>query len=200
MTPGRYFRISVKTHTGNSFDEACSSLAKIVDACYSPNLIVGIARGGDYIAKNMISMGYFREAVYVSIKCQRNSTKSKGKMRLDVLLKMLPRVATNFLRRVESFFLEWMFYSNGPSFDRKVAFAENDVQQIRHAKSVLIIDDAVDSGVTLKTVRDWVIETNPAASIRTAAITTTFESPVCCPDFSLYRDVLVRFPWSNDAK
>lgn len=200
MILGRYFRICVKTHTGNSFDDACSSLAQIVGACYSPNLIVGIARGGDFVAKNIISKGYFGDAFYISVKCQRNSTKSKGKIRLDVLLKMMPRVATNFLRRFESVALEWMFYSRGPSFDRKVAFIESDLQQLRYAKNVLIVDDAVDSGVTMQTVRDWVMETNPAASIKTAAITTTFEFPVCCPDFSLYRDVLVRFPWSNDAK
>ena len=65
---------------------------------------------------------------------------------------------------------------------------------------LLVVDDAVDSGVTLATVIDLLRNTCPdRTEIRSAVITVTLEEPRAEPDYALYRGVLCRFPWSFDA-
>ena len=67
---------------------------------------------------------------------------------------------------------------------------------------ILIVDDACDSGSTLRAVMDAVRKISPErVVIKTAVITTTTYRPVVSPDFSLYRNrTLIRFPWSKDMK
>jgi hypoxanthine phosphoribosyltransferase len=68
------------------------------------------------------------------------------------------------------------------------------------AQRVLVVDDAVDSGVTLATVLRLLRETSPAdTELRSAVVTVTLAQPLAEPDFVLYRGVLCRFPWSFDA-
>jgi hypoxanthine phosphoribosyltransferase len=65
---------------------------------------------------------------------------------------------------------------------------------------LLVVDDAVDSGVTLATVLQKLRQICPAhTQIRSAAITVTLDNPLVEPDFTLYRRVICRFPWSFDA-
>jgi hypothetical protein len=66
--------------------------------------------------------------------------------------------------------------------------------------SLLVVDDAVDSGTTLSVVLEVVRRHVPlAATIRSAAITVTTERPLAMPDYALYHRQLCRFPWSLDA-
>jgi hypoxanthine phosphoribosyltransferase len=68
------------------------------------------------------------------------------------------------------------------------------------AAHVLVVDDAVDSGVTLATVLRVLRENSPSdTQFRSAVITVTLAQPLAEPDFVLYRGVLCRFPWSFDA-
>lgn len=68
------------------------------------------------------------------------------------------------------------------------------------ATCVMVVDDAVDSGITLAAVlRTLRACCPPATELRTAAITVTRPDPVVKPDYALYRGVLCRFPWSFDA-
>jgi hypoxanthine phosphoribosyltransferase len=65
---------------------------------------------------------------------------------------------------------------------------------------VLVVDDAVDSGVTLATVLRLLRESSPPdTQFRSAVVTVTLAQPLAEPDFVLYRGVLCRFPWSFDA-
>jgi hypoxanthine phosphoribosyltransferase len=65
---------------------------------------------------------------------------------------------------------------------------------------VMVVDDAVDSGVTLAAVLRTLREScPPGTELRTAAITVTRPSPAVEPDYALWRGVLCRFPWSFDA-
>jgi hypoxanthine phosphoribosyltransferase len=67
--------------------------------------------------------------------------------------------------------------------------------------SVLIVDDAVDSGATLAYVLQAVRRlAPPSARIRSAAISQTTEQPLACPTYVLYYRRLCRFPWSLDAR
>jgi hypoxanthine phosphoribosyltransferase len=65
---------------------------------------------------------------------------------------------------------------------------------------VLVVDDAVDSGLTLATVLRVLREISPSnTQFRSAVVTVTLEQPLAEPDYVLYRGVLCRFPWSFDA-
>jgi hypothetical protein len=58
----------------------------------------------------------------------------------------------------------------------------------------------VDSGATLAAVLGTLREVcGPTTQLRTAVITVTMEDPAVEPDYTLYRGVLCRFPWSFDA-
>jgi len=72
--------------------------------------------------------------------------------------------------------------------------------QASGAQRVLVVDDAVDSGVTLATVLRLLRESSPPdTQFRSAVVTVTLAQPLAEPDFVLYRGVLCRFPWSFDA-
>jgi hypoxanthine phosphoribosyltransferase len=67
--------------------------------------------------------------------------------------------------------------------------------------SLLIVDDAVDTGATLSQVIDAVRRHAPSGSrVRSAVITVTTDWPLIRPDFTLFNRQLCRFPWSMDAR
>jgi hypoxanthine phosphoribosyltransferase len=66
--------------------------------------------------------------------------------------------------------------------------------------SLLVVDDAVDSGATLSRVLAAVAGlAPPGTEIRSAVIAVTTKSPCVEPTYALYRQRLCRFPWSIDA-
>ena len=73
--------------------------------------------------------------------------------------------------------------------------------ELRGFRSILIVDDAVDSGKTLKTIVDEVRKKYLTAEIKTAVITVTTKQPIILPDYYLfYNHTLIRFPWSADSR
>lgn len=72
--------------------------------------------------------------------------------------------------------------------------------RIQSWASVLLVDDAVDSGETMAAVIDFLKRAKPELRIHTAVITTTMSDPLTPPEFTLYHETLVRFPWSMDAR
>ena len=81
---------------------------------------------------------------------------------------------------------------------REVIFS--DKIDFSHYAKILIVDDAVDSGYTLKAVLDKVKENvkNESKIFSLAAVVTNKEACIW-PDYTLYSDVLIRFPWSLDG-
>jgi hypoxanthine phosphoribosyltransferase len=76
---------------------------------------------------------------------------------------------------------------------RRVAFVESLAELPR---TVLVVDDAVDTGCTLKEVVDFLVARGVERSdIKTAAITQTSPDPSQVPDFVLSSGLLT-FPWS----
>jgi hypoxanthine phosphoribosyltransferase len=65
--------------------------------------------------------------------------------------------------------------------------------------SIVVVDDAVDSGATLARVLDAVSQRAPGAEIRSAVVTVTTPEPWVTPRYTLYSRQLCRFPWSLDA-
>jgi hypoxanthine phosphoribosyltransferase len=154
-------------------------------------MVVAIATGGVYVAE---AMGY---ADVETVKLQRVGTATKRTL-LDKILKQLPGCVTDRLRMLEARLLEWR--EKGEKQLAEVTLSESIRAGLEsHPGSVLVIDDAVDSGRTLLAVVKKLKAVLPDADVRSAIITVTRSSAVIKPDYTLYADhTLIRFPWSGD--
>ena len=75
------------------------------------------------------------------------------------------------------------------------------VEAVSKADRILIVDDAIDSGRTMKRVVDAIRSVAADKKLAIAVITVTKPQPLVRADYKLYDGgVLVRFPWSKDFK
>lgn len=185
------------------FATACAHLMQQVLDHHRPDLLVGIRTGGLVVAEAM-ARALAEPIPVMPLTCRRAATGVKARIKLlPRLLAALPQPVVDRLRWLEHRLL---------STRRR---AKVKPQQIDHAEAaaigaflalgdvaprVLVVDDAVDSGVTLATVLDLLRQACPPhTEFRTAVVTVTLAQPLVEPDFLLYRGVLCRFPWSFDA-
>lgn len=187
--------MKVVTLAGTDFCDACVRLAAEVSEAYEPDLVVAIATGGVYVADVM----YGAASVPCADVClRRPSSAGKDKARLlFTVLRHLPLWVSDRLRIAEARRLA----RRAPAPLRHVDLGSDVRQAVQKASRVLVVDDAVDSGCTLRDVI-FALRTVPGErQVRSAVITVTTEAPVVVPDFALYRDsTLIRFPWSKDMK
>lgn len=166
-------------------------------------LVLGIAEGGIPIA-DIVFESLKNNELIVSrsfIKVQRPSTIKKKKSKFTrKLLKSIflvsPKFVLNYLRIREHKILSKRL--------------ENDlVREIKLNSNidfslfdfVLIVDDAVDTGTSMKKTVDFVKEKAPKTTIvKTLSVVVTQNNPVYLPDYFWIRDVLIRFPWSLDGR
>ena len=184
--------MKVVTLDSRRFAVACRMLAEVVEGeKFMPELMVGIRTGGEYVAREML--GEFPEARLAVVELQRPSTRHKGLV--AGLLPLLPARVLDFMRMAEARLLAFR-----PR--RRVGRVEipEEITALG-ARRILVVDDAVDSGVTLEAIVSSLREACPSAHVRSAVITVTTSRPVISPDYALYRNkTLIRFPWSMDVK
>lgn len=200
--------MTIITLDRQGFHDACCDLAAhITSAGFTPAMVIGIARGGDYVAETLCHH-ICPEPLRFSVTLQRPSTKAKSGLTTKIL-RHLPRPVCNLLRIAESRILamtDRFRDTSLPDADLPVCLVDalaDAAQTVGHT-DLLIADDAVDSGKTLKAVRDAVEQaarqSGTEVRIKTAVITTTRRNPVLPPDFSHYPSgTIVRFPWAPDA-
>ena len=193
----------VRTLDRSAFNAACSLLMQYVLQDCRPDLLIGIRTGGLVVAEAMAS-SVPDAAPVMALTSRRASTGAKSRLPwLPVLLKQLPEPVVDGLRVVEHRVLtpRRRARPQGQHVDPA------EIEQIRQHLTGLdrpgvavVVDDAVDSGVTLAAVLAALRAVCPAAvKFRSAVITVTAESPLAEPDYALYRGDLCRFPWSFDA-
>lgn len=181
--------MKVLTLSNQALVHACADLEQAATA-FAPDLIVGIASGGEKVASLM-----FAGIRHVSIDCHRiGSEKKRSHRHLFSLVRRLPVPMRNALRIIEAKWLSRCASSTSAALSPLAAAA------ISTATRVLIIDDAVDSGNTLRAVIDKIRSIPGPRAIASAAITVTTPTPLVTPDFTLHNNLtLIRFPWSMDA-
>lgn len=182
----------VVTFDDRRFAVACRMLAdEVTEAKFYPGLIVGIRTGGEYVAREMLS--YFPGSRLAVVELQRPSTQRKSLV--AGLLPLLPLGVLDFLRMAESRLLALR-----PR--RRVGRVDIPAEVTGlGAEKILVVDDAVDSGVTMEAIVGALRRSCPGADVRSAAITVTTSRPLIAPDYALYRNkTLIRFPWSMDMK
>lgn len=186
----------VVTLTPALLADACRQLsARILAAGCSPALVVGIQSGGAEVARLM--RADFPGVPYCEVRLSRPSTRQKEAGFVQRLLRRLPLWLCDLLRIVESRIGEWRSRGQLPARVGDLAI-DADVPS---DGTILLVDDAIDTGATIHTLRQHLAERFPGVTIRVAVITVTTARPVCDADFYLYHDrTLCRFPWSNDYR
>lgn len=194
---------AVLSFDNESFETACGLLMRRVLGDGRPDLIVGIPTGGLFVAEAMNHAAGGAIPIR-TLTCRRPSTRFKyAAAIIRGLLSRLPRAIVDRLRLIEHRLL-----TRAPrrpaaasrQFDeRELAAFEDWIAHAGDTPSILVVDDAVDSGVTLLEVLGTVRKRAPTARVRSAVITVTSDTPLVYPDFALYDGQLCRFPWSVDA-
>lgn len=183
------------------FNSACVELAEKVKESYQPEVIVGIATGGLFVAQILSEQ---MNIPLVVVKKQRPMTKIKNKIRLDLVLKKIPYVVSNILRVLETKFNEYRFEKNKSNIsysDNSVEWIEGSFTSLSSFNKILIVDDSIDSGKTLYLVKQFIkMNLDDKVEIKMAVLNQTFKNPLVNPDFLLDKNVIYRFPWSKDTK
>lgn len=165
-------------------------------------LIVGIANGGLPLMNSFYdycqSEGYVVDVA--TVMCQRPSTSDKksdstASVLFNYLLQKLPYFILNWLRIIEHI---WLSKRSNKDLER-VASWKSAKPNEQYSK-IIVIDDAIDSGASFLSVVDFIKTEKVAREIFSAVIVLTQELPLYTPDYNLYKNLLVRFPWSLDAK
>lgn len=182
------------------FEKVCFELSDKVIHDYKPDIIIGVLTGGGYVARN-IKKRFETSNYYYEIKVQRSTTKTKQKIRIDKFFKLLPYFILNWLRIIESHYFELKrrFVDNEPCGE--IVLPTELIELLKNGgHKVLIIDDSIDTGSTILILKNSIENVSKNNQVRVAVINVTQHKPYVFPDYYLFYRVLIRFPWSSDAK
>lgn len=184
-----------------NFDDFLENTLKDWKNDSSKILVLGIKEGGVYLAENVFQVlrNSANQVDLKFIKCQRPSTsvKKKNEFRkafIQTIFKISPIIILDLLRNVEHYFLT----KKSIEYNREIILDE--IINFNLYDKIVIVDDAVDSGVTLQKVNDYVQNLAvKTTEVKSLAVVITSNNAIVTPDFYLYKDVLIRFPWSLDG-
>ncbi|MDE5811856.1 MAG: phosphoribosyltransferase domain-containing protein [Muribaculaceae bacterium] len=184
--------MKVITLNPNEFTHACVRLQQLIaSAGVHPDVVIGIASGGDFVAQEM-----FPQLPHSSVTLRRPSTARKERKWVKTVVRALPLWLRDRLRLLEAKRLARK--TPKPMTTESIQLPDLSL----NATTILMVDDAVDSGVTLRTVVQAIKQRYPQAEVLTAVLNVTTLNPLIKPDFVLYpqAEVLIRFPWSIDYR
>lgn len=178
------------------FERTCHDLSRhIGESAFKFDCIVSIANGGVYVGNEI---NKYLKLPHFTVFLQRSTTRRKSSFKS--LLKRLPTWLTDRLRLIESFILRRSSHSEKKSVPVEIPVDLHDFL-VDAYKCVLIVDDAIDSGSTVKAVEETIKKQFPLTEIKIAVINVTQKRSLNIKDFSAYNEcVLIRFPWSFDFK
>ena len=189
--------MKVVTLNKATFFKKCNALISSIDA--QPDMVVGVLNGGGYILDEARKNSKLENCNFQHVAFNKSSFKDSFVFKL--LLKILPYSILNRLRIYES--KEVSKAKNKLNLhtliDYKLDFKCNGISN-NTIKNILIVDDAIDSGKTIFIVKNNLEKLFPNSQIKTAVISWTIETSIIKPDFYIFKNVLVRFPWSKDYK
>jgi hypoxanthine phosphoribosyltransferase len=180
-------------------DILCEKLSHNIIADFRPDLVIGIATGGKIVAEKVNKN---IRCPIVILKRQRAGTIKKNKFKFQKVLSILPEPLNNTLRKAETLFNEFCYEINDMSLtENEVILISGSISNIKSAFKIIVIDDAVDSGSTLKDTLNFLSGlVNKDTIIKTACINITYVNPGVKPDFFIYKRCMVRYPWAIDFR
>jgi uncharacterized protein len=129
---------------------------------------------------------------HISVQCRRPSSGFGLKKKLVTIARSMPEPVRNLLRSLEHGML--MSFEPGT---REVRFSDDEISTILKFPKIVILDDAIDTGRTVKSIHDCLRSVGYTGRILTVVYAWTNVRSCIRPDFWFKESVLVKFPWSR---
>lgn len=157
---------------------------------YDYDAVVFVARGAYIIGKELAE---FKNVPLLEVKAQRKGGKFKKLVR--PLLQIIPEGLKKKLREKEM-----NKVTKAPNPERTVIFNRELWEKAGNLKRILLCDDSIDTGYSIKASKEKLEEFFKDAEVK-IAVFNTFEGAdgVIKADYSIYRNTCIKGPWSNDS-
>lgn len=180
-----FIELSVK-----DLEKENKKLYKKIDKEYKYDLVVFIASGSYLIGKDLAK---FNDVPLIEVRATRDG--GKLKKFVSPILKIIPSKMKLFLRKKE---LNSNYHKNNS--DRRISFDESIWKKYKKCKKILLVDDSVDTGHSMKFAKKAVQEYYSNSQVVTAAY-NIFDAAkeIIDIDYKLYENAILKGPWSNDS-
>lgn len=172
-------------------EEKCDEWVRCIAEKYQPDLIIYIAKAGYLIGLRFAE--YFHIPL-LGITAVRKGDKFKSAV--GPVVSKMPRFFRNWIIVAE--------YAMGYHlFNRKreasILLESPEITKLYHR--ILLVDDSMDTGITMLESKKLVQETFKDAEIRIASLNVWDRSEkLIKADYSLYRNTIIKSPMSKDSK
>lgn len=169
--------------------EESRKLVQKIKKDFIPEIVIFVAKGSYYIGDEIAK--YFNIPL-IEIRAERQ----KGKLKQIVapLLKIIPSSIKKILREFEV-----KSNTHKKNSERKVSLEEKYLKELIKYKKVLLVDDSIDTGNTIKQIVDYLKKYNLEIKIAGLNIFSLSEEVIKI-DYYNYKDTLLNGPWSNDSR
>lgn len=183
----KYIELSRK-----DIEEQCKDWAKEIQKSYQPDLIVYVAKAGYLIGREM---KYVFNVPLVGISATREGNALK-----EVVGPIVSRMP-NFVRNI-LISLELKSDTHSKNTERQIHFHEGlEKLKSSNIQSILVVDDSVDTGHSMKQVVDAIHSLFGDVEIKIAGLNVWDKSrSIIDSDFALYKNTVIKTPMSKDSK
>lgn len=190
--------MKVITLNNDDFISQCYKLTNQLSN--KPDLVVGILDGGGYVVDQIKKLKKYENIHFDYLKLQRKSNLKRNNV-IVTLLKWIPYKISNGLRIIESNRANKsiQFLNLGELQNQKL---DLDLAEISNKsyKNILLVDDAIDTGKTMFVIKNNLRRLFPNTNIEVGVISWTLKESIIKPDYYIFKEVLIRYPWSKDYK
>ena len=170
----------------------CFKWAMDIKKSYQPDLIIYVAKAGYLIGREMNRV-FDVPLVGISASREGNGLKEI----FGPIVSIMPNFIRNFLISVEL-----KSDTHSKNTERKIHMHEGlemlDKEKFHH---ILIVDDSVDTGHSMKQVVNVISSMFVNAEIKTAGLNVWDKSmSIIDTDFALYKNTVIKTPMSKDSK
>lgn len=154
------------------------------------DIVVFVAKGaytiGEYISKSL-------NIPLLEIKAERKG--GRFKKMLKPIFRFIPKKVLIKLRSKE---MKSDYHEKNN--EREIVYDIKKYEKYKSSKNILLVDDSIDSGYTIikakEALKDY-FKKNKNVKI---AVFNYMSKSTVKPDYTLYTDVMICGPWSNDSK
>ena len=182
----KYIELSSK-----NIEEKSKDLYKIINENYDYDLVIFVAKGSYTIGKKLSEI---KSCPLLEIKATRKGNKLKKI--ISPILKLIPKNIKMYLRNKE---VESNVHEK--DIERNVIYDKNIWDKYKDYKKIILVDDSVDTGYSIKACQKEIINYFSNAIVKVAAFNYFEKSEsVVKVDYYLFKNTMLNGPWSNDSK
>lgn len=183
----KYIELSRK-----DIEEQCKDWAKEIQKSYQPDLIVYVAKAGYLIGREMKDV-FNVPLVGISATREGNTLKEV----IGPIISSMPNFVRNILIS-----LELKSDTHSKNAERQIHFHEGlEKMKSSNIQSILVVDDSVDTGHSMKQVVDAIHSLFGDVEIKIAGLNVWDKSrSIIDSDFALYKNTVIKSPMSKDSK